>query len=65
MREATNMYGTGYWEYVLLYVDDCLVVSDHGEKMLREEIENYFKLKDKSISPPDAYLGGKMSRVKL
>ena len=44
---------------------DCLVVSDHGENMLREEIGKYFKLKEKSIGPPDIYLGGKMSRVKL
>ena len=65
MREATKTDGTDYWEYVLLYVDDCLVVSDHGEKILREEIGNYFKLEEKSIGPPDVYLGGKMRRVKL
>ena len=65
MREATKTDGTDYWEYVLLYVDDCLVVSDHGEKMLREEIGKYFKLKEKSIGPPDVYLGGKMRRVNL
>ena len=33
-----------YWEYVLLYADDCLVISDNGEKILREEIGKYFKL---------------------
>ena len=33
--------------------------------MLREYIGNYFKLKEKSIGPPDVYLGGKMRRVKL
>ena len=65
MREATNTDGTDYWEYVILYVDDCLVVSNHGEKMLREEIGNYFNLKEKSIGLPDVYLGGKMRRVKL
>ena len=35
MREVTKTDGTDYLDYVLLYVDDCLVVSDHGEKMLR------------------------------
>ena len=65
MREANNTDGKDYWEYVLLYVDDCLVVSDHGKKMLREEIGKYFKLKEKSIGTPDGYLGGNMRRVKL
>ena len=65
MREVTNNDGTEYWEYVLLYVDDCLVVSDLGENMLREEIGKYFNLKEKSIGPPDVYLGGKMRRVNL
>ena len=60
MREANKTDGTYYWEYVLLYVDECLVVSYNREKMLREEIGKYFKLKDKSIGTPDVYLGGKM-----
>ena len=45
MREATKTDGTDYWEYVLLDVDDCLVVSDHRENMLREEIGKYLNLK--------------------
>ena len=65
MREATKTDGTDYWEYAILYVDDCLEVSDHGEKMLREDIGKYFKLKEKYIGPSDVYLGGKMRRVKL
>ena len=38
MIEATNTDGTDYWEYVILYMDAFLVVSDHSENMLREEI---------------------------
>ena len=30
--------GSRYWEYVLLYTDDALVVSENGERVLREEI---------------------------
>ena len=41
------------------------MVSDHGEKMLREYIGKYFKLKKKSIGPPDVYLCGMMRRVNL
>jgi len=58
MREAVKPDGSQYWEYVLLYVDDCLVISDNGEQILRQEIGKYFKLKEESISPPDIYLGG-------
>ena len=30
MREAVKSDGTQNWQYVLLYVDDCLVVSENG-----------------------------------
>ena len=49
----------------MIDVDDCLVVSNHGEKILREYIGEYFKLKEKSIGLPDVYLSGKMRRVKI
>ena len=64
-REPTKTDGTDYWEYVILYVDECLVVSNHGKKILREDIVKYFKLKYNSIGPPNVYLSGKMRRVKL
>ena len=38
MREAVKADGTQYWEYVLLYLDAFFVVSDNGEKVLRNEI---------------------------
>jgi hypothetical protein len=63
MRPATKSDGTEYYEYVLLYVDDCLVVSENPEAILRQELGKYFKLKEASIGPPDIYLGGKMRHV--
>ena len=65
MREAVKSNGTQYWEYLLLYMDDCLVVSKNGEKVFRNEIGKYFTLKETSIGPPKVYLGGKMSLVEL
>lgn len=65
MRPAKTKDGSEYWEYVLLYVDDVLIVSDRGEEVLRTEIGKYFKLKEKSIGPPKIYLGGRMRQVKL
>ena len=64
MRKADND-GKQYWEYVLLYTDDCLVISHRGEEVLRNQIGKYFELKEESIGPPDIYLGGKMRRIQL
>jgi hypothetical protein len=64
MCPATKADGTKYYEeYILLYVDDCLVMSENPEAILRPELGKYFTLKEASISPPDIYLGGKMRQV--
>ena len=65
MREAVKSDGTQYWWYVLLYVDDCLVVPENGEKVLSNEIDKYFTFKKTSIGLPKVYLGCKMSLVEL
>ena len=52
MRAATKINGKKYFEYVLLYVDDFLVISHKPEAILREEIGKHFKLKEESIGPP-------------
>lgn len=64
-RAATKSDGTEYYEYVLLYVDDCLVVSENAELILREEIGKYWHLKESSIGKPQIYLGGKCREVEL
>ena len=65
MRPAIKSDGTKYYEYVLLYTDDCLVISDRAETLLRNEIRKYFELKESSIGPPTKYLGGKLREVEL
>lgn len=57
--------GAEYWEYVLLYVDDVLVVSDNAQKIIRQEIGSIFELKQESIGKPDIYLGGQVTEVEL
>ena len=49
-----------YYEYVLLYVDTYLVISDKYEDILWKEIGRYFELKEESIGTPSLYLDGKM-----
>ena len=65
MREAVKNDGSEYWEYVLLYCDDTLAISERGEHVIRNEIGRYFELKEESIGPPDIYLGGKLRKVQL
>ena len=56
--------GSKCYDYVLLYVDDALVVSENAESILRNELGRFFELKEESIGPPD-HLGGKVRKVQL
>jgi hypothetical protein len=53
--------GFEYWEYVLIYTDDLLVISENP-KMVLDRIDHYFPLKPGYITPPDVYLGAKISK---
>ena len=61
-REHTSSNGGSYWEYVLLYVDVCLIISHRGYDILWKEIGVHFKLKEESIGEPKLYLGGKIQK---
>ena len=65
MHPSKKSGGSPIWEYVLLYTDDCLVISKNGESDLWNETGKYFELKGESIGRPDIYLGGKLREVKL
>ena len=64
MRLSKLKNGVDYYEYILLYVDDCLVISDNPEESLRK-LGKYFKLKEGSVGPPSLYLGAKITKVGL
>jgi hypothetical protein len=57
--------GHHYFEYVLSYSDNCLVISHRQESVLQDKIGKYFDLKGESIGAPDIYLGGKLHEEKL
>ena len=65
MRLANKSYGTTYYEFLLLYMDDALVIRENAEKILRVEIGKYFELKEESIGHPSLYLGSCVHQVKL
>ena len=56
MRTAVHSNGSGYYEYILLYVDDDLAVSETTKEYLLE-IDKYFPMKSGSIGEPKTYLG--------
>ena len=47
-----------FYTYVLIYVDDMMVVHHDADSVLRG-IYNYFKLKPSFIGDPEIYLGAK------
>ena len=58
MHLALKSDGMFIYDYVLLYTDDTLVISENAESILKNEIGRYFELKKESIGPPNLYLGG-------
>ena len=65
MRPAIKSDGNTYYEYILLYVDDALVVSENAESILQNELGRYFHLKEESIGLPTIHLGGRFHKVQL
>jgi hypothetical protein len=64
-RSLKQTTGEEYYKYVLLYVDDVLVISECADKVLRKEIGQHFVLCGESIGPPSNYLGGKLRKITL
>ena len=56
MQKACKPDGTKYWEYILCYVDDMLVIS-HDPKSVMQHLESKYTLKESSVKEPDEYLG--------
>ena len=56
--------GTKYWAYVLLYVDDVMVIH-HDAMSILARLDKYFKLKPDSIGDPSMYLGATVKKMIL
>ncbi|HSN67533.1 MAG TPA: reverse transcriptase domain-containing protein [Fusibacter sp.] len=63
-RAATKPAGLQYYEMVLVYVDDILVVS-HDTKSIMDELAKVYRLKPESVGPPTRYLGATISKHPL
>jgi len=64
MRPNVKPNGTKYWEYVLCYVDDVLVIS-HDPKAVMEHFQSRYTLKPGSVGEPKEYLGTEIKKFDL
>ena len=64
MRKARKSNGTEYYEYILLYVDDCLAISENPKEAVLQ-LDKFFKMQPISIDPPNIYLGVKVNKMSL
>ena len=64
MRSSTRTAGLVYYEYILLYVDDCLGIYENLKLELLQ-FYKYFPIKPASLRPPKTYLGGTVSNIQL
>lgn len=61
MRPAVKPCGFTYWEYILVYVDDILVISN-DPRLTMNVLEKLYRMKEGSVGVPTTYLGSKISK---
>ena len=64
LRAATKADGEEYYEYILVYVDDILCISQDAKVPMREIMQS-FKFKKDLIEPPQIYLGARLEEKSL
>jgi hypothetical protein len=61
LRPAVKENGTKYYEYVFIYTDAILAISEKPKEIL-DMINKAFKLKPGSVQVPKTYLGATISK---
>jgi hypothetical protein len=64
MKKNTKPDGFKYWEYILCYVDDVLVISHEPQKVM-DYLNSRYTMKEGSVKPPDEYLGAQIRKYNL
>jgi hypothetical protein len=59
LKEEVQEDGFQYYIYILIYVDDILVIHHDAMKVLKKT-DWYFKIRPKSMGDPDIYLRCKL-----
>ena len=61
MCPGTKSCGFCYWEYILVYVDDILVISHDPPKSMNV-LEKLYRMKEGSVGVPTINLGAKIEK---
>jgi Reverse transcriptase (RNA-dependent DNA polymerase) len=61
LREAVKSDGTPYYEYLLTYVDNCLVISQQLSLII-STLQDQYKYRLKDVGEPKRYLGAEVGR---
>lgn len=61
-RRATKPSGEEYYELLLVFVDDILIMSHEATKHV-ESLKEVYTLKPESVGPPSMYLGADVSKM--
>jgi hypothetical protein len=64
MRKARKPCGFLYWEYLLAYVDDILILS-HAPHAIIDSLSQCVAFKPGSVEPPKSYLGADVFQVTI
>ena len=56
--------GFNYYAYVLIYVDDVMVIHHDADGVIRR-IDKYFNIKPSFIGDPDIYLVAMLNKMRL
>ena len=64
MSPSCKPDGTKYYEYILVYVDDLLIIS-HEAKRRMQGICDMYKVKPESIGVPTTYLGAQVKQFRF
>jgi hypothetical protein len=62
LRKARKPCGFVYWEYLLAYVDDILVIS-HQPHSVIDSLSQHVTFKAGSVEPPKSYLGADVFQI--
>ena len=62
MRKARKPCGFTYWEYLLAYVDDILIIS-HQPHAVIDALSQHVTFKPGSVEPPKSYLGADVFQI--
>ena len=63
-KKQKKSISTEYYEYMLLYVDDCLAISENPKEAVLQ-LDKFFEMQPSSVAPPNLYLGFKVKKMRL